>query len=204
MAIASVMFINCRAECYCGCNDCPLHYCALQLAYVEHHLGQPLSCLAPAAASGSRRKLHAAIKALPPGHLWRCCQALTASVQAGTAAAAATSSADASAGSNSASSAAEVTAAQDAALAHLQGALEGNQGSRRGQGTGPASEASSAAAAVLEGAVWGAMTAFQQWRVGLLMLDLVAKFTGALITVRVVGDGLLGKHDTLTVDIQLC
>lgn len=96
--------------------------------------------------------------------------------------------ADAPAGSNSASTAAEVIAAQDAALAHLQGVLQGNQGSRRGQGAVPAAEASSAAAAaVLEGAVWGAMTAFQQWRVGLLMLDLLAKFTGGLMmVVRVV------------------
>lgn len=133
----------------------------LQLACVEHHLQQPLSCLATAAASGSRRKLQRAIRALPQGQLLRCCSALATSAQAS--------------GLAPADSQPDVAAAQQAALAHLQAATA-SRGMRRGL---EAAAAADNAPAVLEGAVWGAMTAFQQWRMALLMLNLVAKFTGA-------------------------
>lgn len=63
-------------------------------------------------------------------------------------------------------------------MAHLATAAVTGVARRGGkQGTGAAADA----AAVLEGAVWGAMTAFQQWRVGLLLLSLVANFTGMLL-----------------------
>jgi hypothetical protein len=59
-------------------------------------------------------------------------------------------------------------------LGYLQAAA-GSRGGRRGT---EADVAAGSAAAVLEGAVWGAMASFQQWRTGLLILNLVAKFTG--------------------------
>lgn len=143
----------------------------LQLACIEHHLQQPLSCLAEAAASGSRKKLQAAIRRLPQGQLLRCFCALASSAQqaAGHSHAALQPQEEAPAQH----SRAEMSAAQQAALAHLQAAVS-SKGARRGQDA-----AAAAASGVLEGAVWGAMTSFQQWRVGLLMLNLVAKFTGA-------------------------
>lgn len=136
----------------------------LQLACIEHHLQQPLSCLAEAAASGSRKKLQAAIKRLPQGQLLRCFAALTSSAQ---------QPAGHSRAALAQHSITEVSAAQQAALSHLQAAVS-SKGARRGQDA-----AAAAASGVLEGAVWGAMTSFQQWRFGLLMLNLVAKFTGA-------------------------
>lgn len=141
----------------------PLACSVLQLACVEHHLQQPLSCLATAAASGSRRKLQRAIRVLPQEQLLRCCSALATSAQAS--------------GLAPADSRPDVAAAQQAALAHLQAAAA-SRGARRGP---EAAAAAGSAPAVLEGAVWGAMTAFQQWRMALLMLNLVAKFTGARI-----------------------
>jgi hypothetical protein len=69
----------------------------------------------------------------------------------------------------------DLAVAQQTALGYLQAAAAGSRGTRRGA---EADVAAGGAAAVLEGAVWGAMTSFQQWRTGLLMLNLVAKFTG--------------------------
>jgi hypothetical protein len=80
------------------------------------------------------------------------------------------------AGSSSGSTAAAIVAAQHTATAHLQAAVAS-------KGTGRGQEAA-AAAAVLEGAVWGAMMSFQQWRLGLLVLSLVARFTGMHATVK--------------------
>ena len=163
---------------------------AVQLACVEHFLQQPLSCLAPAAASGNRRKLRAAISALPHGQLQRCFAALAAAAAAqasshgraalqpaGMAAAAAGVVRGSSNELGAVNAAAAAGDAQQVALAHLQAATGGTSSNRRG-GQRPAEAAASDAAAVLEGAVWAAMTAFQQWRVGLLMLSLAANFTG--------------------------
>lgn len=74
-----------------------------------------------------------------------------------------------------AGTAADLAATQQTALEYLQAAAAGSRGARRGA---EVDIAAVSAAAVLEGAVWGAMTSFQQWRTGLLMLNLVAKFTG--------------------------
>jgi hypothetical protein len=137
---------------------------------------QPLGCLAGAAASGSRRKLQAAIKALPQGQLLRCCSALATAAQSTSQAGARAAGCVHQAGSGSSDTVAAVMAAQQAAVAHLQAAVA-SKGSGRGQEV-------PVAAAVLEGAVWGAMTSFQQWRLGLLVMSLVARFTGVPVTVH--------------------
>jgi hypothetical protein len=165
-----------------------------QLACVEHFHRQPLACLSAAAASGSHRKLRAAVAGLRPAQLARCCRALLAAAephllpqqqqqQQGL-----PDATGAQAGADDALGGA--AQAQAAAVGHLRALLDGSRGQRRGGGGGGGSKASppaasrdaaaaAAAAGVLEGATWAAAGAFQRWRLGVLALRLLASFTGA-------------------------
>lgn len=144
--------------------------CCTQLAYAEHFQQQPLSCLAAAASSGSSSKLAAAVRKLAPAQLARCCGALLGRLPA--------AALDGASGAGrpcrrSSGSLCDTAEAAEGGLAAAVAALQavGSPGSSR-------SKAAGAAADVLHAAVWGAMQAFGSWRLGVLLLHLVASFTG--------------------------
>lgn len=158
----------------------------LQLACVQHFLQQPLSCLAAAAASGSRRKLRLAIKRLSYEQFHSCLKALSSAMSRpsariaqaplnnallGTAVGGCAPSASSSPALDGTGRQLGLSAQQQTACAHLQSALNGNC----------SDDVKAAAAAVLEGSLWGALGAFQLWQLGLLIMSIVAKFTGRLL-----------------------
>jgi hypothetical protein len=159
-----------------------------QLACVEHFRSQPLSCLASAATSSSRTALATAIAGLPQPQLMRCCQALLAHPSSALVGDGSSSSAvTAGSGSSKASSAASAqqdTAATAAALEKLRAFLHPAGGKQ--QRADKAAAATAAAAGVLEEAVWGAMQAFGRWRLGVLLLHMLAEFTGASLACNAV------------------
>jgi hypothetical protein len=122
---------------------------ALQLALMEHALGQPLSCLTPAVASGSHQKLQAAIQQLSPSQLERCSAALAAAEQRGGGAGAAA------------------------------GARKKGTASGRGRGErNPEPAAVGEEVQQLMDGVWSAMMSYSDWRTGLLLLQTLADLTG--------------------------
>jgi hypothetical protein len=128
---------------------------------VEHFRSQPLSCLTAAASSGSRTALAKAVAALPHQQLTRCCQALLAHPSV---------TADEQDSSRNSSS----TGTAAAAIKKLQSFVHPAGGKQQ-----RADKAAAAAAAgVLQEAVWAAVQAFGRWRLGVLLLHLLAEFTG--------------------------
>ena len=124
---------------------------ALQLALMEHALGQPLSCLLRAVATGSRQKLQTAVEQLAPTQLERCCEALAAAEQ-------------------------ELGSTGAAAGPQTQGGGAGR--GRGGKVSEAAAAAAAGQAPQLVDSVWSAMLSYSDWRTGLLLLQSLADFTG--------------------------
>jgi hypothetical protein len=159
----------------------------LQLACVEHFRSQPLSCLTTAATSGSRTALAKAVAALPHQQLTRCCQALlahsaTAITEDGSSRNELPSGSGSSSKRNPAGKAQQGAAAAAAALEQLQAFLHPAGGKQQ---RADKAAAAAAAAGVLEEAVWAAMQSFGRWRLGVLLLHMLAEFTGAALACAV-------------------
>ncbi|KAF6259140.1 hypothetical protein COO60DRAFT_1638610 [Scenedesmus sp. NREL 46B-D3] len=149
----------------------------VQLACVEHFRTQPLSSLTAAATSGSRAALARAVAALPPQQLTRCCQALLAHPALAEGASSGELRGSSSSKRSPAGKVHQDRAASTAAVAELQ-AFVRPSGGKQQRADKAAAAAAAAAAGVLEEAVWGAMQAFGRWRLGVLLLHMLAEFTG--------------------------
>jgi hypothetical protein len=163
----------------------------LQLACVEHFRSQPLSCLTTAATSGSRAALAKAVAALPHHQLTRCCQALlahpsTAIAEDGSSRnelpSGSGSSSKRSPAGKAQQNAAGTAAGTAAALEQLQAFLHPAGGKQQ---RADKAAAAAAAAGVLEEAVWAAMQSFGRWSLGVLLLHMLAEFTGAALACAV-------------------
>eukprot|EP00878_Enallax_costatus_P018267 GHUV01019224.1.p1 GENE.GHUV01019224.1~~GHUV01019224.1.p1 ORF type:complete len:595 (+),score=213.77 GHUV01019224.1:204-1988(+) len=147
--------------------------CVLQLACVEHFRQQPLSCLAAAAATGRRKAVAAAVKQLQQDQLLQCCEALLSHPVT------AAHNSTLNYGSLQGAGQEQVvratrTAASAAAVEHLQRFV------RQDSSRSSRDEAAAAAAKVLQDSVWAAMQSYGKWRLGVLLLDMLARFTGKL------------------------
>lgn len=149
----------------------------LQLACVQHFTQQQqqLSCLAPAAATGSRKVLAAAVKQLPHEQLVLCCKALLSHPAAKTAAGRLVEGSSLS----QAADAADVLQLHTAAGAIKQLQAYVDKGSS--SSSSYSADATDTAVRVLEDSVWGAMQAYGRWRLGVVLLDILARFTGGII-----------------------
>lgn len=140
----------------------------LQLSCVEQFRRQPLSCLAAAAATGSRRAVAAAVKQLDQQDLLLCCNALLSHPAAAT-----TSSADIT--SRSPGTAQPDRSATTASMASVQ---QLQQFVKQDSDRNSNAASTAAVAQVLQDSVWTAMQHYGKWRLGVLLLDMLARFTG--------------------------